>query len=43
MEGLEKIEIEAFKESGLESIALPSSVREVCAYAFSECDCLRSV
>lgn len=42
-EGIEKIGITAFCESGLEKIELPSSLRELAQGAFAACDNLRQV
>ena len=36
-EGLEKIGVAAFAESGVEQVKLPSSVRGICAEAFAKC------
>ena len=41
-EGLEKIDIAAFSESGIECVDLPSSVRGIDAEAFAKCANLRS-
>ena len=41
--GLEKIELYAFSESGLESAVFPASLRTVAQGAFSKCKSLKSV
>ena len=42
-EGLEKIGVGAFKESGLESAVLPASLRMVSQETFAECKSLKTV
>ena len=40
---MKTIGIGAFRESGLENIALPQSIKTVGAYSFYKCDQLRTV
>ena len=41
--GLEEIGLRVFRESGLESITMPSSVRTICQSAFCKCPNLKRV
>lgn len=42
-EGLEKIGVGAFKETGLESAALPASLRTISQETFAKCKSLKMV
>ena len=42
-EGLEKIGVAAFSESGIRRVDLPSSTKRIGAQAFAECKRLRDV
>lgn len=42
-EGVEKIESDWFQGSEIESVTIPSSVKEICANAFCNCEKLRHV
>ena len=42
-EGLEKIGLEAFMESGLENVEFPASLRTIAQGVFSKCKSLKTV
>ena len=41
--GLEKVELSAFEESGLESVEFPASLRTIAQASFNECTSLKAV
>ena len=42
-EGVELVGEECFFESGIEEIALPGTLAEICKSAFTKCSCLKTI